>query len=524
MMPLKLLVSTLTAAVLTLSAVQAADLIVGSATEPSSIDPQFSRTSNNQNIAMQIFDRLVDTDPYTQLEPALALSWSNTDPLTWQIKLRPGVKFHDGNPLTADDVIYSLTRARNVPNSPAPFSGNVASIDSMKAIDLLTIEFKTKAPTPDFIEQIGFVYVVEKKVAENASNEDFNSGKAVIGTGAYKFKSWTPGDNLVLARNDSFWGAKQDFDNVTVKFISNDASRVAALRSGAVDLIDAVPPGDVKTLSGISGLKLFSIPSARLVYIAIDSSRDATPFITDKDGKALNENPLKDLRVRKALSALINRQLIIDRVIDGSGELANQLVPKGVDGYDPSIPVPAYDPAAAKKLLTEAGYPDGFGITIQTSNDSFPGDAEIAQAIGQMFARGGLKINGVVAQPFNIFAKNATNQEYSAFIFTLANSTPTSATGLRNLLMTADKSAGTGVFNRVRYSSPAFDKALQAAMGEFDQAARVEKLQTATKLVFADMPIIPLYWQKAYWAGKANLNYVANMTGYSSATLATLAK
>ncbi|TCL71404.1 ABC transporter substrate-binding protein [Rhizobium sp. BK251] len=524
MKTMKLLLAGVAAAVLALSSAQAADLIIGSATEPSAIDPQFSRTGNNQNIAQSVFDRLVQTDATINMEPALAVSWANTDPLTWQVKLREGVTFHDGNPLTAEDVIFSLNRAKEIPNSPAPFSGNVAAIDSMKAIDNLTVEFKTKKPTPDFMEQIGFVYIVEKKVAEGASIEDFNSGKAAVGTGAYKFKSWTPGDNLVLTRNDAFWGKKQDFDNVTVKFISNDASRVAALRSGAVDLIDAVPPGDVKTIEGISDLKVFSIASSRLIYLALDSVRDNSPFVTDKDGGALDKNPLKDVKVRQALSELVNRQLIIDRLLDGSAEAAGQLVPNGVAGNDPSIEAPTFNTEEAKKLLTEAGYADGFGITIHTSNDRFPGDAEVAQALGQMFARGGLKVNGVVAQPYNIYTKGASAGEFSAFIFSLGNSTPTSATGLRNLLMTANKDAGTGSFNRTKYTNPAFDDAMRAATAEFDTEKRVEMLQKATGMVFADVPVIPLYWQKVHWAGKANLTYVANMTEDTTATLAGIAK
>ncbi len=524
MKPMKLLMAGVAATVMTMSSVYAADLTIGSATEPSSIDPLFSRTGNNQNVAQAIFDRLVQTDPAINMEPALAVSWTNTDPLTWQVKLREGVKFHDGNPLTAEDVIFSLTRAKDVPNSPAPFSGNVASIDSMKAIDDLTVEFKTKKPTPDFMEQIGFVYILEKKAAEGATIEDYNSGKAAIGTGAYKFKSWSPGDTLTLTKNDAYWGNSQDFENVTIKFISNDASRVAALRSGSVDLIDAVPPRDVKTLEGIPGLKVFSIASSRMIYLALDSVRDKSPFITDKDGKPLDKNPLKDVKVRQALSQLVNRQLIVDRILEGSGEPAGQLVPNGVAGNDPSIKAPAYDVEGAKKLLAEAGYKDGFGITLHTSNDRFPGDADTAQALGQMFARGGLKVNGVVAQPYNVYTKGASAGEFSAFIFSLGNSTPTSATGLRNLLMTVNKEAGTGSFNRTKYSNPAFDEAMRAATAEFDAAKRIEGLQKATSLVFSDVPVIPLFWQKVHWAGKENLTYVANMTEDTVPTLAGLAE
>lgn len=502
----------------------AADLTIGSATEPSAIDPLFSRTGNNQNIAQQVFDRLLTTDAHIQARPALAASWKNIDPLTWQVSLRPGVKFSDGAPLTAADVIFSLTRARDVPNSPAPFSGNVAAIASMTALDDLTIEFKTKTPTPNFMEQIGFVYILEKKAAEGASLADYNSGKAAIGTGPYTFVSWTPGDNLKLAANPDYWGGKPAWDHVTIKFISNDASRVAALRSGAVDLIDAVPPGDVKSIEAAGGLKVYSIASARLIYIALDSQRDVSPFVTDRNGKPLDRNPLKDPRVRQALSMMINRPLIVDRILDGAGEPAGQLVPPGVAGYDPGIPAPAYDPDGARKLLAAAGYPDGFGLTLHTSNDRFPGDAEIAQAVGQMFARGGIKVNGVVAQPYNVYASAASKQQFSAFVFSLGNSTPTSATGLANLLMTNDKAAGTGAFNRTRYSNPEFDRMMQAATANFDTDARVAGLQKATAFVFADTPVIPLYWQKVFWAAKDGIAYEANMTEDTLATLATPAR
>ncbi len=506
------------------AAAHAATLTIGSSTEPASIDPLFSRTGNNQNIAQQVFDRLVDSDLHMQIKPGLAISWSQVAPLIWQIKLRKGVKFHDGANLTAEDVIFSLNRAKNVPNSPAPFSGNVAAIDSISASDPLTLLVHTKQPTPDLMEQIGFVYILEKKVAENASVEDYNSGKAAIGTGAYRFREWVPSDHLSLERNDAYWGGKRDFDKVMIRFISSDASRVAALRSGAVDLIDAVPPGDVKSLSEIKGLKLFSVESARLIYLALDSSRDDSPFVTDNDGKPMNKNPLKDVRVRRALSALINRPLLIRAMLDGAGTPAGQLVPPGVAGHDPASLPTAYDPALAKKLLEAAGYPKGFGLSLHTSNDRFPGDAKIAQALAQMFARGGLRINKVSAEPYNVYTKNASNQAFSAFVFSLGNTTPTSQTGMRNLLMSFDKESGAGIYNRTRYSNPKLDAAISKAMQEPNFAERVKLLQTAAHMAFEDFPVLPLYWQKVYWAGKSHISFTGNMGEYTTATLTSLAK
>jgi peptide/nickel transport system substrate-binding protein len=498
----------------------AADLIMGSSTEPSALDPHFSRTGNNQNVAAQIFDRLIEPDPNLQVKPSLAESWTNVDPTTWRIKLRSGVKFQDGSPLTAEDVIYSLTRVKDIPNSPAPFTGNVGAIASMNAIDPQTIEFKTKGPTPDFIEQVGLVYVVQKKLAEGKTIEAFNTGAAAIGTGPYKVKEWVPGDHITLVRSDTYWGKTPAFENVTIRFIANDAARVAALRSGAVDIIDAVPPNDVKTLEKVKGLKLSSIASARVVYLALDTSRDESPFVVGQDGKPLKPNPLKDQRVRQALSKLINRQLIVDRILDGAGEAAGQLVPVGIGGSDPTLKPAAYDVPGAKKLLADAGFPQGFGITIHTSNDRFAGDAESAQAIGQMFAQGGLKVNGVVAQPYNVYASAAGKQQFSAFIFSLGNTTPTSATGLRNLLMTPDKDAGTGSFNRTRYSNPAFDTKMKEATSEFDPQKRIALLQEATRIGIEDVSFVPLFWPKVYWASKENISYTANRGEDFMATLA----
>jgi peptide/nickel transport system substrate-binding protein len=502
----------------------AVDLVIGSSTEASSIDPLFSRTGNNQNIAQQIFDRLLETDANLKARPGLAETWQNVDPLTWRVRLRPNVSFHDGGKLGAEDVIFSLERAGNVPASPAPFSGNVAAIASMKAIDGLTIEFKTKAPTPDFMDQIGFVYILRKAVAEGAPITAYNSGKAAIGTGPYKFRQWTPGDNLTLSRNDAYWGKKPDFENVTIKVITNDAARIAALRSGAVDLIDAVPPSQVKALSEVKGLTVHSTASARLIYLALDSVRNQSPFITGKDGKSLANNPLGDVRVRRALSELIPRKAIVDRLLGGAGEPAGQIVPAGIDGHNPDISPPSNDAALAKKLLADAGYPEGFGLTIHTSNDRFPGDGELGQAIGQMFARGGLTVNGVVAQPYNVYATAAGKMTFSAFIFSFGTSTPSSATGLRNLLMSADRDAGTGSFNRTRYSNPAFDKLMAEALAEFDAKSRIALLQKATKLAFDDYGIIPLYWQKVHWASKSSIAYEANKMEDLTASLASLVK
>ncbi|MCH1999134.1 ABC transporter substrate-binding protein, partial [Achromobacter xylosoxidans] len=199
-------------------------LTIGHSSEPSSMDPLFSRTGNNQAAAENIFERLVSTDENMQMRPGLALSWRVLAPDTWEIKLRPGVRFHDGTPFSADDVVFSLERAPKVPNSPAPFSGAVRSIAAVEVVDLLTLRIRTKAPTPDFMEQIGLVYMLSRHAAQGKRSEDFNSGVAAIGTGPYRFVRWQPGDSLELARNETYWGARPDFDRVVIRYIANDAA------------------------------------------------------------------------------------------------------------------------------------------------------------------------------------------------------------------------------------------------------------------------------------------------------------
>jgi peptide/nickel transport system substrate-binding protein len=394
----------------------------------------------------------------------------------------------------------------------------------MEAVDPLTVRFKTKTPTPQFIEQVGLVYIVSKKASEGKTTNDFNSGIAAVGTGPYVFKEWVPGDRLVLAPNPHYWGEKPAFDNVTIKFISNNAARIAALLSGSVDLIDGVPPADVATVNDSGKAKVYSTTSGRLIYLALDSARDQSPFVTDKDGKPLAANPLKDKRVRLAISKLINRDLIIQRLLNGAGTAAGQIVPEGLGGYAPDVKPEAYDAAGAKKLLAEAGYGDGFGLTVHSSNDRFAGDADIAQAIGQMLARGGLKINGVVTQPYNVYAGAASKQEYSAFIFSFGNSNSNSANALTNVLATYDKDAGMGAFNRARYSNPEFDATLKQALAEFDEAKRNQLLEQAARIGFGDVGIVPLYFPTVHWAARNGITYRANKNEWTLATYAEAAK
>ena len=483
----------------------AADLTMGFSSEPQSIDPLFSRTGPNQVAAAHVFGRLMERDEKGIFQPSLAESWKNIDPNTWEVKLRQNVKFHDGSPFTADDVVFSIERAPKVPNSPASFESYVHSIKSMQVVDPHTIRFTSTEPDPTFMQNVGGVFIISKKASETATSADFNSGKAAIGTGPYKFVSWTPGDRLQLVRNDAYWGPKPEWEKVTIRYISNDPARVAALLSGAVDVIDQVPPTDIPTLKKDARVSTFNAASVRLVYIVLNQ-RDDAPGIADLDGKPLTKNPYQDARVRQAISLMIDREGIVDKVLFDQGVPTNNQVPEGILGHNPDLK-PKYDVAAAKKLLAEAGYPNGFSMTISGSNDRFLLDGELTQGIGQLLARGGLKVSKVEALPYSVFSKAAGDNGYGAWIFSNGNSAGEAGRGLESMLHSFDKDRKLGSLNRHRYVNAAFDKAIEAALAEFDDAKRWKMQAEATAIAVNDGGYIPLYHQAATWATRKGFAY-----------------
>lgn len=489
-------------------------LTLGLKGEPSSLDPHFHNVTPNNMQAIYVFDKLIQQDERQKLQPGLAVKWEPIDETTWQFTLRKGVLFHDGTPFTAEDVKFTFERIPQVPNSPSSFTGAISSIQRVEVVDPLTLKVYTAGPSPLLPRMLAGFTIISKKYGQNATTQDFNSGAACIGTGPYKLVEWRQGDRLIYERNDNYWGEKGAWDKIVCRIITNDGTRVAALKSGDVDFINFVPPADVKHLQKTKGLSLVQSPSTRLIYIHLDTDRDQSPTITDNDGNPMATNPLKDLRVRQAISKAINRKAIVARIMEGLAVPASQTVPDGYEGTSTTLKAEKYDPQAAKALLTEAGYPDGFRMIIAGPNNRYVNDGDIAQAIAQMLTKIGIKTE-VNSMPKAVYFPKASALEFSFMLVGWATDTGEQSNCIGALLHTYDKEKGYGGSNRGRYSNMELDRTIEEALVTVDPAMHNALIIKATELGMNDLGIIPLHFQVNVWGMKDKIDYIGRTDGYT---------
>ena len=487
----------------------AQDLTIGLQANVTSIDPHFHNLSPNSNVAQHVFDRLVHQDEKQRLQPGLATEWRAIDDTTWEFRLRRGVKFHDGSDFDAQDVFATLKRVPWVPNSPSSFTIYTRAIDLEKSeiVDPHTIRFKTRGPSPLVPTELASINIISRKFVE-APTGDFNAGRAAIGTGPFRFVEFVPGDRIVLQRNDNYWGAKPHWARATLKIIPNDAARAAALLAGDVQMIENVPSPDLPKLKKEPRVSIHQVTSNRLIYLALDQNRGQSPFVTDKAGAVLPNNPLKDLRVRQAISKAINRQGIVDRVFESAAIPAGGLLPAGFFGVSPKLQPDKLDQEGARKLLAAAGYPNGFAVTLHGPNDRYPNDEKVLQAIGPMLSRVGIDAK-VVTLPWATFASqgSAPTYAYSVMLFGWGSGTGETSSPLRSLLATPNREKGMGPSNRGRYSNPKVDELTEKAVATVDDKAREKLLQEASEVAIGDLGIIPLYYQVNIWATRKGLTY-----------------
>ena len=498
----------------------AQDLKIGVSSEPSSADPHYHNLTPNNQIARHIFEPLVFMDEVQALRPGLAVSWTTLDDLTWEFKLRAGVKFHDGSPFTADDVIFSINRVPNVPKSPAPKTAYVRG-KTVEKVDDLTIRIKTPAPEPLMLNHLAQIDIMSAKAGATATTEDLNAGRGTQGTGPYQFVEFVPGDRFALKRFDAHWGGKPTWENVIFRFIKSDPTRVAALLSGDVDLIETVPTADVAKLSKDTRIALSSALSNRVVYLHMDRLRAQTPFVKGKDGADI-PNPFHNLKVRQALTKALNRPAIVDRIMEGEAVPASQLLPDIYAGTSKTLKPVAYDVEGAKKLLAEAGLANGFKLTIHGPNGRYTNDTKIIEAVAQMFTRIGIETAVETLPPAVFFSRASTGSpektpEFSMILAGWSAGTGEPSDSVKALLGSFDPKLGRGSANRGRYSNPAMDAVLAKAFVTVDAEKRAALLAEATEIAMLDIGLIPIHYQKNTWAAKKGLKVIARTDEYTLA-------
>ena len=434
------------------------------------------------------------------------MSWKTVGDTVWEFKLRPGVTFSDGTPFTAEDVAFTFDRAAKVPNSPSPFTLITRQVTKLEIVDPLTLRISTASPAPLLPLDLSGLPILSRTAAAGAAPEgrttaELNRGEGLVGTGPFKFIDWKRGSELVLARNDAYWGPKPAWEKVTFRPLTNAASRVAALLAGDVDMIEDPPTADLPKLKREPRLALAEAVSSRVIYLALDQFAEPSPGIPDTNGK----NPLKDRQVRRALSQAIDRKAIVDRIMEGVALPAGDFLPSPAFGTskdtapDSSMPLP---PARCCPRRLSQRLFDHLGHAQRPLHQRLQGGAG-----------GGLDVEPdrikteVEATAPPVFFKNRDEFKYSAYLAGWGSDSGEMSNPLRALAATPNREKGMGGTNRGRYSNPAMDAKLEEAMRTVDDARREALLQEASRLVIADYGLLPLHFELSVWAMRRDLIY-----------------
>jgi peptide/nickel transport system substrate-binding protein len=489
----------------------AQNLTIATGGSVTSVDPHFFNAAPNSSLALHFFETLVNRTWNAQLEPGLATEWRPVSPTVWEFKLRPGVKWHDGRDFTADDVVFTLSRVPNVPNSPGGFAGFIRAIQRAEVVDPLTIRFHTAQPHPLLPTELASIFVISRHAGEGAATEDYNSGRAAIGTGPYRFVSHRQGDRTEMARVDGHWSGQQPWARVSFRFVANDAARTAALLAGDVDLIDQVASSDLSRLRREARVSVAETQGLRVVYLMADFSRTgAVPGVTDNNGQPLAQNPFLDVRVRRALNMSIARDTIAERVMEGQATPNAQWLPPGVYSHNPEVVARPADLDGARRLLAEAGFPNGFRLVLTTPNDRFPNDSRIAQAVAQNWTRIGVQTQ-VDALPWATFSTRSNRQEFGMRLTSWGSVTGEASYMLANIMQTFDREKRTGASNSGRFSSAELDAMTDRAVAIVDDAERERALREVVKWVAENAPIMPVVQLNHTWASRRGITYRARM-------------
>ena len=482
--------------------------------DAASLDPHAQNEGVTNQINNLVYEQLLQYDKEMKLVPWLALSWKNTGPRTWVFNLRTDVKFHDGTPMTADDVVFSFERAKHTAASFKLYSNESGAA---RKIDDHTVEFTTDAPNPVEPSHVATIFIMSRKWCERnnvtrpqdiTNKEETYSARYAMGTGPYILVSREPGVKTLHRKNPDWWGIRDgrfegNVDTVEYRQIANAATRMAAVKSGELDFVLDPPVQDIAKLKEDSALKVWEGHESRVIFLGFDQARDELLYSNVK-----GKNPFKDRRVRMALYQAIDVQAIRTQVMRGLS------VPTGIALPDPQgAGLPAsmekrhpYDLAAARKLLAEAGYPNGFGFTLTCPNNRYINDEKICIALAGMWARAGLDVR-VDAMPRAQFFPKALKLDVSAFIWGWGGDAADAIFTLKPVLHSRQPS-GEGTNNVGDYRNAELDAAIARIGGEMDPDRRQALINRALAIVQDEVLVIPLHRQVIPWVSRAGVSVV----------------
>ena len=498
------------AGLLATGAAQAQTLRWASQGDPQTMDPHSQNESMTNAMNGQVYEYLVGRDKQLNIVPQLALSWEQTGPLQWRMKLRPNVKFHDGAPFTADDVVFSINRAKE-PTSLIRVYAN--AVGDPKAIDPLTVEFNLKEVNPIFLQHLNALFIMNKAWCEKNKVEkplDFKNKEEKYsafnsnGTGPYMLVSRAPDIKTVYKRNPNWWGKFQgNVQDVIYTPIKSDSTRVAALVSGELDFILDPPPRDIPQMRANPQVKVVDGVENRVIFIGMDQGRDELLYSSVK-----GKNPFKDQRVRQALYQAVDATMIKDKLMRGQANPtgATMVSPLGTFN-DPELEKRRpFDLDAAKKLMADAGYSDGFEVTLDCPNNRYVNDEEICKTLASMWARLNVRVK-VNAMPRSLYFPKLEKLDTSLYMLGWGGSVTDAETTFTPIYRKRG-AGGVGDFNYGQVNNPKMDELAAASSKEPDTKKR-EALIKATIKEHNDMVHhIPLHRQFIPWAERANVEVV----------------
>ncbi len=472
------------------------------ASDALTLDPHSQNQGVTHNFAHHIYETLVDRDVEGNLQPRLALSWEikPDDPTVWVFKLREGVTFHDGAAFTAEDVVFSLDRARSEKSNMRQLH---VDVDSVTAVDDLTVEVKMKGPSPLYVNNLTNTFIMDKtwseannvvEVQDYAAGEDNYAVRNTNGTGPYKLTSREVDVRSVMAINDDHWAEeKPAVTEIIYLPISDAATRVAALLSGEVDIVQDVPVQDIERLTSTDGIKVETGPENRVIYFGYRFGDEPLKSSNVTDGNPFN-NPL----VREAMELAVDRDAIKQVVMRGQSVPTGVANPPFVAGWTPELDAyPAVDIDRAKALLAEAGYPDGFTVTLDTPNNRYVNDEAISQAVVGMLGRIGIQVT-LASRPVAQHSPLVTANETDFYMLGWGVPTFDSAYVFNDLVHTKDGSYG--AYNGGLYSNPELDEKIRSLGTETDLAKRDATVAEIWKVVKEDRVLLPIHNQVLAYA------------------------